>query len=78
MTETNYWGYHLLLDCKSCDIEAIKSSEIIAAFVKELVTAIDMKAYGEPIIVNFTVAVEVVQKYFTPTSIKADFIHRQA
>ena len=122
MTETNYyWGYHLLLDCKSCNLDAIKSSENIATFVKELVTAIDMKAYGEPIIVNFgddekvsgyslvqlietslisghfvnqngdayidifscknysdDVAVEVVQKYFTPAEIKSYFVCRQA
>ena len=48
-----YWGYHLILDCKTCNIESITSKENIEAFVKTLVEKIDMKAYGEPIIEHF-------------------------
>ena len=45
MTNT-YWGYHLMLDCSGC--EGITDADNIRAFVKELVTAIDMVAVGEP------------------------------
>lgn len=48
-----YWGYHLILDCKGCEKEKIKDGKNIEAFVKHLVNAIDMKAYGEPQIVHF-------------------------
>lgn len=40
------WGYHLLLDCTAGT--NVSSRENIIAFVKELVRAIDMEAYGEP------------------------------
>lgn len=48
-----YWGYHLILDCKACDIESVTSKENLEEFVKTLVEKIDMKAYGEPIIEHF-------------------------
>ena len=48
-----YWGYHLILNAGGCDPDAIRSKQKIAAFVKDLVGAIDMKAYGKPTIVNF-------------------------
>ncbi|MDX8431673.1 MAG: S-adenosylmethionine decarboxylase [Candidatus Algichlamydia australiensis] len=48
-----YWGYHLILDCKACDIEAITDRETITSFVKTLVEEIDMKAYGEPQLEHF-------------------------
>jgi len=47
------WGYHLTIDAGSCDHEAIRSKETIAAFTKELVDKIDMVAYGKPRIVMF-------------------------
>jgi S-adenosylmethionine decarboxylase len=43
---SQYWGYHLMLDCSGC--ERITDANNIRAFVKELVTAIDMIAVGEP------------------------------
>jgi len=49
----SYWGYHLILDCKACEIEKIKSTENITLFVKDLVKEIDMKAYGEPLLEHF-------------------------
>ena len=49
---TKFWGYHLCADCKSCN-DNVKSKDAIAAFVKALVKAIDMKAYGEPFIERF-------------------------
>ncbi len=46
------WGQHLILDIGDCNAN-ICSKSAISAFVKELVEAIDMKAYGEPVIVHF-------------------------
>jgi S-adenosylmethionine/arginine decarboxylase-like enzyme len=51
MNET--WGYHLLLDCTAGNLEEIKSKENIYNFIKELVVAIDMVAFGEPWIERF-------------------------
>jgi len=48
-----FWGYHLIVNAGKCSPQAIRSKETIAAFSKELVRRIDMKAYGEPIVVNF-------------------------
>jgi S-adenosylmethionine/arginine decarboxylase-like enzyme len=50
---SDYWGYHLMLDCAECDPAAITSYDTIYAFTKELVKEIDMVSYGEPQIVNF-------------------------
>jgi len=48
-----YWGYHAMFDCASCDKEQVASRENIYNFIKELVPAIDMVAYGEPMIEHF-------------------------
>lgn len=48
-----YWGYHLILDCQGCDIASICDRANIKSFVETLVTAIDMKAYGEPVMEHF-------------------------
>jgi len=45
---STYWGYHLMLDCGGCDLTKITDSALVKLFVKELVTAIDMVAVGEP------------------------------
>ena len=47
------WGFHLILDCYDADKESIKDGSKIAAFAKELVKRIDMKAYGEPQVIHF-------------------------
>lgn len=49
---SDYWGYHLILDCADCS-DQITSYEAIYDFVKKLVKDIDMVAYGEPRIVEF-------------------------
>lgn len=49
----DYWGHHLILDCKSCEIASITSRETLTEFVKTLVDEIDMKAYGEPLLEHF-------------------------
>ena len=48
-----YWGYHLILDCKSGLLDAVRSEDNIRAFAKELVEAIEMKAWGEPMVEHF-------------------------
>jgi|TARA_R110002020_G_scaffold168523_5_gene357366 S-adenosylmethionine decarboxylase len=47
------WGYHALFDCRSCPIERVTSEENIREFINEIVSAIDMKSYGEPMIAHF-------------------------
>lgn len=47
------WGYHLLLDCTAGDVFKITSKDNVYNFIKELVKAIDMVAYGEPWIQHF-------------------------
>lgn len=48
-----YWGYHAMFDCSEGNLDAVRSGETITKFVKELVPAIDMVAYGEPMVVHF-------------------------
>ena len=46
-----YWGYHLILDCKNGELEKVKSADSIKSFVQELVKKIDMiklPKYKEP------------------------------
>lgn len=45
------WGYHLMLDCAAG--KRINDKEHMRAFIKELVPAIDMIAFGEPWIEHF-------------------------
>jgi len=48
-----YWGYHLIMDCKNGDLEKVKSPKHIKDFVKELVQEINMIAFGEPKLHHF-------------------------
>ena len=48
-----YWGYHGMFDCTACDLERVKDKQNVYNFVKALVPAIDMIAYGEPMIEHF-------------------------
>ena len=50
---SEYWGYHLILDCAGCNHNAITDYDNVYNFSKQLVIDIDMVAYGEPQIVNF-------------------------
>lgn len=45
---SNYWGYHLMLDCSGCN--GIDDRDNIYRFIKDLVKRIDMVAHGEPVI----------------------------
>jgi len=49
----DYWGYELLVACDGADVDKITSRDNVAAFTKELVERIDMKAYGDPWIEHF-------------------------
>jgi S-adenosylmethionine/arginine decarboxylase-like enzyme len=48
-----YWGYHAMFDCSQGELDCVRSKDKIYSFVKELVPAIEMVAYGEPSIVHF-------------------------
>jgi S-adenosylmethionine/arginine decarboxylase-like enzyme len=45
------WGYHLMLDCAGGS--RVNDKEHMKNFIKELVPAIDMIAFGEPWIEHF-------------------------
>lgn len=47
------WGYHLILDCKSGDLNSVKSYNNIKSYINDLLKNINMKAYGNPIIEHF-------------------------
>ena len=47
------WGIELLLDCRGCDLSAVRDRKALATYVRELVPAIDMRAFGEPRIEHF-------------------------
>lgn len=53
-----YWGYHAMFDCAACDIDKITSKENVYNFLKDLVPAIDMIAFGEPMIEHFATHAE--------------------
>ena len=50
---SEYWGYHLILDCKSGDKKLIGDKQNIKNFVVELVDRINMVSFGEPIVEHF-------------------------
>lgn len=58
MDGVHYYGKHLILTAKNCN-DALLSIEILAQFLRELVPAIDMVAYGEPIVARFGQGIEV-------------------
>ena len=43
----------MVLDCSSCDREAVRDANAIRAFSEELVASIGMVAYGEPVLAHF-------------------------
>ena len=47
------WGQHLVLDFNGCPKELLEDKENILNWSKELVHAIDMVAYGAPVIEHF-------------------------
>ena len=51
--EQSVWGIASSFDIYNCDPEAIRNAERIQQFVVELCDLIEMKRFGETIIVNF-------------------------
>lgn len=51
--EVPIWGQHLVLDLAGCPRDRLISADHITTWVKELVEAIKMKAYGEPVLEHF-------------------------
>ncbi len=47
------WGWHLVLNLYQCEPDLIGSYEIIEQFVIDLCELIEMRRFGDPIIVNF-------------------------
>jgi len=44
MEQIRSWGYHLMLDCKACDIPSIMDYDNVYKFAKQLVEDIEMVA----------------------------------
>lgn len=47
------WGRHLVLDCSTCELEAIRNKETLQKFCADLVASIGMVPYGEPVLEHF-------------------------
>ncbi len=47
------WGMAIAIDIHGCDPATIRDAEAIKNFVKELCVKIDMKRFGETLVVNF-------------------------
>jgi len=45
---SNFWGYHLILDCSGCDESKMKNKENVEQWITSLVKNIDMEPIGEP------------------------------
>ena len=43
----------MVLDCSSCDREAVRDAEAIRGFCADLVSSIGMVAYGDPVLEHF-------------------------
>ncbi|MEB3245719.1 MAG: S-adenosylmethionine decarboxylase [Vampirovibrionales bacterium] len=53
MGQCQAWGQHLILDLAGCPKDKLTDGEHIKRWTKELVSAIDMVAYGEPQLEHF-------------------------
>jgi S-adenosylmethionine/arginine decarboxylase-like enzyme len=42
------WGYHLALDCKSCNKDNIGNKEFIEMFTKHIIEVAEMVPFGNP------------------------------
>ncbi len=50
---TAQFGKHLILDLEECELSAISSREVIAAYAMSIVAEIEMTAYGDPVLEHF-------------------------
>lgn len=53
ITKENMWGMSTSIDLHNCNPDTIRDADKIKQFVKELVELIEMKAFGECVVVNF-------------------------
>lgn len=51
--EENVWGIATSIDIYDCDPESIRNADKIKKFVVELCDLIEMKRFGETVVVNF-------------------------
>lgn len=47
------WGWHTQIDLHNCNSKLISSKHHIETYVKELCDLIDMKRFGDPIVIDF-------------------------
>lgn len=47
------WSYHTLIDLRNCNPEKVRSAEAIRRYVTELCELIEMRRYGETVIIYF-------------------------
>lgn len=79
MTELHkVWGYHALITLYDCDLYKIRSKECITNWIFRLCKLINMKMFGEPVVVHFG-SDECVQGYsafqlIETSSITAHFV----
>ena len=71
-----YWGYHAIFDCAACDRDLVSSHDNIYDFIKALVPAIDMVAFGEPQINHFATHDRNVVYYWTSCRPKRRCLYR--
>jgi len=48
-----YWGYHIQCDVKGCDKSLVTNELYLKKWVTDLVSEIDMIAYGDPQVIHF-------------------------
>lgn len=53
MNEKETWGYHLLLNMHNCNPDKIRDADFIKRFVSNLCKLIDMKRFGDTVVVHF-------------------------
>lgn len=74
------WGMSVSIDLHSADPKKIRDGKFITQFMKDLVVFIKMKAYGEPIVVNFGSSPEVfgysAMQLIETSSITAHFANK--
>ena len=51
--DKQYWGLEATIDLHNCNPETIRDAEKVKAFVVELCERIDMKRFGECVVVEF-------------------------
>ena len=47
------WGWHLALNLYQCDPASIRSKEVIEKYIIDLCELIEMRRFGDPVVVDF-------------------------